>query len=87
MIAFIGLVIADLDTFAVAVSDSAAPAISDIETGHTFPEGSESMVGTERMAPYLGADSFRVVDMSPFPRECDTTSGTVKCVWQIQRAR
>jgi hypothetical protein len=53
----------------------------------TFPIGAETVAATDGIAPYQGVASFRAVDLSPFPRECESGGAGMKCVWQIPRIR
>lgn len=53
----------------------------------TFPKGAETITARAGIAPYAAAASFRVVDMSPFPRPCDEGGGVRRCVWPIRPLR
>ncbi len=50
----------------------------------TFPAGQLEVVADRGVDMYQAAHGFRAVDWSPFPRECDPSTG---CVWLVKPPR
>jgi hypothetical protein len=49
----------------------------------TFPPGERELIESNIDQNYAAAAGFRVVDVSPFPRECEgAATGTRRCIWQ-----
>jgi hypothetical protein len=52
----------------------------------TMPKGVKQVTETALDPNYAKAASFRVLDLGPFPRDCQRTSpSAVRCIWQLAK--
>ncbi len=49
----------------------------------TLRKGTTTLVERNIDSAFLGAKSFRVIDVNPFPRECEKRGNNLRCVWPL----